>query len=497
MSIRRELTAMLSILGVATALFATAALAADSSTPNTSGIMQALLRQTGVYDKSGSGSTPDFFADPAWPAPLPHSWLLGQIGGLYVDSHDHVWVYNRPRTLNNDEAGLEPALPGATDARGQAINGLGFVHANGFGADCCRAAPSVLEFDSAGKLVRSWGGPADPDFLTSRCRAQDGCIWPANEHGIYVDSHDNVWIAGNGAAPRPGAATTKTPWATNTAGGDGFILKFDMNGNFKMRIGGTPQGPDSNDKAGGVNGTPTLYLPADMVVDPKNNRLYVADGYGNRRVLIVDADTGRYIGHFGAYGNNPVDDAGAAAQGMWYDDAPKGHTRPAFFRNPVHCVKIADDGKIYVCDRGNDRIQVFDGRDPALGTPCSNPDGVAGKCGFVTERWISGNTYTLPVMPGTAVSMNFSPDKAQSCLYIGDNTNQTIYILNRSNLQQLARLGHAGRMTGDFHWLHQVSVDSKGDIYTAEVDTGKRIQKFVRYGSDSCSGTGPTTIGGH
>jgi DNA-binding beta-propeller fold protein YncE len=160
-------------------------------------------------------------------------------------------------------------------------------------------------------------------------------------------------------------------------------------------------------------------------------------------------------------------------------------------------VKIADDGKIYVCDRGNDRIQVFDGRDPALGTPCSNPDGVAGKCGFVTERWISGNTYTLPVMPGTAVSMNFSPDKAQSCLYIGDNTNQTIYILNRSNLQQLGRLGHAGRMTGDFHWLHQVSVDSKGDIYTAEVDTGKRIQKFVRYGSDSCSGTGPTTIGGH
>ena len=118
MSIRRELTAMLSILGVATALFATPALAADSSTPNTSGIMQALLRQTGVYDKSGSGSTPDFFADPAWPAPLPHSWLLGQIGGLYVDSHDHVWVYNRPRTLNNDEAGLEPALPGATDARG-------------------------------------------------------------------------------------------------------------------------------------------------------------------------------------------------------------------------------------------------------------------------------------------------------------------------------------------------------------------------------------------
>ena len=90
-----------------------------------------------------------------------------------------------------------------------------------------------------------------------------------------------------------------------------------MNGNFKMRIGGTPTAPASNDTNGGINGTPLLYQPADMVVDPKTNRLYVADGYGNRRVLIVDADTGKYIGHFGAYGNNPVDDAAAAAAGTW------------------------------------------------------------------------------------------------------------------------------------------------------------------------------------
>jgi DNA-binding beta-propeller fold protein YncE len=495
MSIRRELRGVLTIIGLIAAIFAAPALP-DSGAPSTSGIMDALLKQTGVYDRSGTGSTPDFFSDPAWPAPLPHSWLLGQIGGLYVDRHDHIWVYNRPRTMNNDEAGLEPALAGVTDAKGQPINGLGFVRAHGFGADCCRAAPSVLEFDAAGKLLQAWGGPADPGFMANRCKAQDGCIWPNSEHGIYVDSHDNVWIAGNAAAPAPGAAAPVTPWTTNKAGGDGFILKFDVNGNFKMRIGGTPQGPDSNDKASGINGTPTLYQPADMVVDARTNRLYVADGYGNRRILIVDADTGKYIGHFGAYGTNPVDDAGAGAQGTWSDDAPKGHTRPAFFRSPVHCVKIADDGKIYVCDRGNDRIQVFDSRDPSLGKPCSNPDGAAGKCGFLAERWISGNTYTLPVLPGTAVSMNFSPDKAQSCLYIGDNTNQTIYILNRINLQQLGRLGRAGRMTGDFHWLHQVSLDSNGNIYTAEVDTGKRIQKFVRYGGRGCSGTGSETIGG-
>jgi DNA-binding beta-propeller fold protein YncE len=159
-------------------------------------------------------------------------------------------------------------------------------------------------------------------------------------------------------------------------------------------------------------------------------------------------------------------------------------------------VKIADDGKIYVCDRGNDRIQVFDGRDPSLGKECSNPNAEAGKCAYLTERFISAKTYTQPVMPGTAVSMNFSPDKAQSCLYIGDNTNQTIYILGRDNLEQLGRLGHGGRMAGDFHWLHQVSLDSQGNIYTGEVDTGKRVQKFVRYGTSGCSGTGTANIGG-
>jgi DNA-binding beta-propeller fold protein YncE len=440
-----------------------------------SAILDQLLKQTGVYDRSNTGKTPDFVSDPTWPRPLPHSWLLGQIGGLYVDSHDHIWVYNRPRTLNDDEVGLEKALPGVTDAKGQPANALGFARVDGFGADCCRAAPSVLEFDADGKLLRSWGGPADPGFLGSKCKTEDGCVWPNVEHGIYVDQKDNVWIAGNSAAPKPGAKTI--PWTTNKAGGDGFILKFDMNGNFKMRIGGTPSGPD-------------------MVVDPKTNRLYVADGYGNRRILIVDADSGKYIGHFGAYGNNPVDDAAAAAAGTWPQATAKGETKPAFFRNPVHCVKIADDGKIYVCDRGNDRIQVFDGNDPKLGTVCSNPGGDAGKCGFVTERWVSGKTYTSPVMPGSAVSMNFSKDKAQSCLYVGDNTNQTIYILNRANLEQLGRLGHGGRMAGDFHWLHQVSLDSKGNIYTAEVDTGKRVQKFIHYGADGCSGTGSAVVGG-
>ena len=460
----------------------TAALAAD--TKKDTSILDRLYATTGVYHQAPGARLPGFVSDAGWPAPLPHSWVLGQVGGLYVDRHDHIWVYNRPRTMTTDEAAL--------DARGggNGKNGLGFPRPNGAIADCCNAAPSVLEFDMAGKLLRAWGGPADDGWLASHCRESDGCIWPNSEHGIYVDDQDNVWIAGNGAKP----VDPTSSWTTHKDGGDGFVLKFDMDGNFKMRIGGTPSAPDSNNKDGGINGTPLLYLPADMVVD--KGKLYVADGYGNRRILIVDANTGKYIGHFGAYGQNPIDDAAAAAGGRWVVDRLKGVKKPAFFRNPVHCIKIADDGKIYVCDRGNDRIQVFDKNSPELGKPCTNPEGAAGKCGFVAEQMISGNTETIPAMPGTSVSLNFSKDKGQSCLYVGDNSNMTIYILNRANLQELGRLGRNGRNAGQFHWLHQVSLDSHGDIYTAEVDTGKRIQKFVRYGAVGCTGAGFTTVGG-
>jgi DNA-binding beta-propeller fold protein YncE len=259
-------------------------------------------------------------------------------------------------------------------------------------------------------------------------------------------------------------------------------------------IGGPgSKGPDSNNKDGGRNGTPLFYLPADITVDPTDNRMYISDGYGNRRVVIVDAATGKYIGHFGAYGNNPIDDKAAAAAGGWMNDLTKGNMKPAFFRTPVHCVKISKEGLIYVCDRGNNRVQVFNGRDPNLGKECRNPSGEAGKCGFVKEQFVAVKTNGLP---GSAVSMNFSTDAKQSCLYVGDNSNMTIYVLKRDTLEELGRLGRSGREAGEFHWLHQVSLDSRGNIYTAEVDTGKRLQKFVRYGEEGCSGTGRTTVGG-
>ncbi len=486
---------LLAFLSVTMLIVAGAGKAADETDIlKKSGSIDRLFKQTGVYNASKTGKTPSFVNDPSWPQPLPNNWILGQIGGLYVDVHDHVWVYNRPRTLTNEEAGLETALDGAKNEEGQPINGLGQPRPYGPIADCCKAAPSVLEFDSDGKLLRAWGGPADPGFIGGKCKKEAGCIWPNSEHGIYVDQNDDVWISGN-AGFGGNRNARRPPWTTNTEGGDGFVLKFDKDGNFKMRIGGTPKGPNSNDTNGGINGTPLLYQAADLALDPATNRLYVADGYGNRHVLIVDASTGKFIGSFGAYGNNPIDDAGARAAGrLGITDFSKGNKKPPFFRTPVHCVKVANDGKIYVCDRGNNRIQVFDKNSPELGKPCSNPNGEPGKCGFVAEQFISEHTNTN--IPGTAVSMTFSSDKAQSCLYVGDNSNMTVYILNRSNLQELGRIGRSGRNPGDFHWLHQVSVDSKGNLYTAEVDTGKRIQKFIRYGNLGCSGTGSSTVGG-
>ena len=272
------------------------------------------------------------------------------------------------------------------------------------------------------------------------------------------------------------------------------MLKFDRDGNFKMRVGGLPTGINTNDRDGGINATPVLNRATDMVVDPKTNRLYVSDGYTNRHVLIIDANTGKYIGSIGAYGNNPVDDKAAGDAGSFAADRARGNRKPAFFRTPVHCVKIANDGKLYVCDRGNNRIQVFNALDPNLGQPCTNPQGVAGRCGFLAEQFISEMTNTS--IPGTAVSVNFSTDAAQSCLYVGDNSNMTIYILNRSTLQELGRLGRSGTQLGQFHWLHNVSTDTRGNIYTAEVDTGNRIQKFTRSVQAGCSGTGHSVVGG-
>ncbi len=436
---------------------------------------------------SGDASAPGFVVDPGWPKPLPNNWRISQVGGIAVDAEDNIWVYHRPRALDaSASAGLGVA---GTNGAGVPVDGLGnprpFAEQR---AGCCVPAPSVLKFDIDGNLLDAWGGPSDPGFLEERCREEDGCFWPAREHGIFVDHNNFVYISGNGQD-----FTGQFPWAAGY-GDDSHILKFTAEGEFVYQIGHAGmEGPDSENVDQGPNRTPQPYLVADMTVDPGTNRLYVADGYGNRRILIIDAETGLYEGHFGAYGQNPVDDPDGTDidpydAGPWAADYQAGELTPMFFRSPLHCATVSADGLLYACDRGNNRVQIFNVDE--VGGPCSNPTGEPGVCGFVGEIHVAPQTAS-----GTAGTAALSTDPGQTCLYVGDLANGAFYVINRENLHELDRIGRSGRQVGEFHWLHALAVDSQGNVYTGEVDSGQRIQKFLRYGATGCSGTGSPEVG--
>lgn len=371
--------------------------------------------------RDGLGHKTPFVVDADWPKRLPNNWIVGQVAGIAVDRHDHIWIIQRPRSLTEDERGSDPVPP------------------NPRRSDCCDAAPSVLVFDRAGHLLRSWGGPEDPGFLTARCTPALGCEWPNNEHGIYVDHNDFVYIAGNGQ-------------------NDHQVLKFAMDGTFILQIGKAGLTAGSNDTNSAPGGRPALGNPADMEVDPETNELYIADGYGNKRVLVVDAATGLYKRHWGAYGVTPVSDADP---GDYVPGAPPSRQ----FRNPVHCVRIAEDGLVYVCDRPNNRYQVFR------------------KSGeFVKEAFLEPDTLGN----GSMWDIDLSPDQKE--LYDADGENQRVWIFDRDKDSVVSWFGQGGRNAGYFHWVHNLAVDSRGNIYTAEVDTGKRAQKFKprkdRHGRD-------------
>jgi DNA-binding beta-propeller fold protein YncE len=320
---------------------------------------------------------PRMQVDPSWPRPLPHDWSLGEISGAAVDAADNVWIIQRPDTLAPNEI----------------------------------AAPPVVEFDPAGNVVRAWGGPGA------------GYNWPQHEHGIYVDAHGFVWLAGNGAE-------------------DGQVLKFTSDGKFVLQIGRPGHGSASNDVT-------RLSRPAGIAVDPAANEVYVADGYGNRRVIVFDAGSGAYKRHWGAYGGRPADTAAR------YD--PKAPPSRQFGR-PVHCIKLARDGLVYVCDRQNDRVQVF------------HTDG-----SFVTEWRIAPQTVGL----GSVWDLAFWPDSGQTLLFAADGTNNQVRILRRSDGAVLGSFGRPGRQPGQFDWVHTMAIDSHGDVFTTEVHSVRRVQRFA------------------
>jgi len=335
---------------------------------------------------------PKYRVEANWPKPLPNQWLMGQVGGVAVDRNDRIWILQRPRSLTVDEAGAAQVPPRS---------------------ECCFPAPAVMQFDAEGNLLQAWGGPS-PNW-----------DWPTTEHGIWVDNDLNVWIAGNAATDR-------------------HALKFSSSGQFLMQIGRPSSDPLNSLR------TDILGQVASIAVDDAAREVYFADGYGNKRVAVYDAQSGQFKRLWGAYGNVPND----ANPGPYVPGGPPAQQ----FRNPVHCVKLARDGKVYVCDRLNNRIQVFT---------------KAGQ--YLQEFFIRTDTLGN----GAVWDVAFSKDPQQKYLVAVDGENNVVWTVNRATGVVVDKQFRNGRNAGQFHWVHQAAVDSKGNLYTGEVDTAKRIQKFV------------------
>ena len=346
-------------------------------------------------------TAPRFEVDPAWPKPLPNNWVIGQAIGLTVDARDHVWMVHRVDSLSPNEVSQDQNPPTGT---------------------CCKKAPPVLEFDTDGNLLRSWGGPGE------------GYDWPNSNHGLFVDHKGIVWMGGN-------------------VGTDRQILKFTQDGKFVAQFGKPGQALSSNDME-------NFGRPAKIFVDPKENEAYIADGYGNKRVAVIDADTGKFKRIWGAYGNPPNDQDKDLLAGRYNPDAPLIKQ----FRSPVHCADMSIDRLVYVCDRPNDRLQVFTAE---------------GK--FIKEKQIAPRTLG----DGSIWDVAFSKDPQQKYMYIADGKNERIYVVVRDTLEVLTNFGDGGRQPGQFFAVHSIATDSKGNIYTTETYDGRRLQKFVYKGIGS------------
>jgi len=327
-------------------------------------------------------SLPSFEVDAAWPK-VPTQWKLGDPSSIAIDAQDNVWVLHRPRTLKPADAG--------------------------------KAAPPVIVFDSTGKYIKAWGG------------ANNGYEWPEREHGIHIDYKGFVWIGGN-SCPTNGLPGLK-PVA------DDQLLKFTQDGKFVMQIG------KSNQSKGNAD-TRNLHRPADQWVYQQTNELFVADGYGNHRVIVFDADSGAFKRMWGAFGNKPVDDDHCQV------------VTPTSFSDPgpqqlsiVHAIRVARDGTIYIADREYRRVQMFS-RD-----------------GKFLKQLVRTDTPF-------ARDLALSPDANQQFLYVGSGN--SIVIVDRKTLEIVGNIQPPGIIGAG----HQIATDSKGNIYIAQTTAGMQKLRF-------------------
>jgi DNA-binding beta-propeller fold protein YncE len=341
--------------------------------------------------RSAPVQVPRFEVDPLWPKPLPNRWLLGSATGVGVDRSDHVFVVHRTDSFNaRTEIGLATNPPTG---------------------ECCAPAPNVLEFDGAGNLVGHWGPAAGANYR-----------WPEMNAGIAVDARGNLWIGGAGGA-------------------DTQILVFSRDGKLVAQFGKAAPG-----------GMDTFAGVAGFSFDARANEAYVADGFRNRRVVVIDMTTGAVKRYWGAYGAKP-DDAESAP----YDPSAP----PSKQFSAVRCAELSSDGFVYVCDSRNDRIQVF------------RKDGT-----FVEEGRVAPQTLG----EGSVWDIALSTDPRQRYLYVADGMNMKIHVLDRETLRELTSFGDGGRQPGQFYAVHSIATDSKGNLYTVETYEGKRVQKFIYKG---------------
>lgn len=361
---------------------------------------------------SQEGSVPLFEVDPFWPKPLPGHWLIGPTIGVTVDNNDGIWIVQRN-------------TPDQFAARTE----IGQVQDPPLSL-CCQPGPPILHFDQDGNLLHAWGGPGTEtgDYM-----------WPGSNHGITVDNMGNVWIGGNG-------------------GQDRHILKFTTDGQFLAQYG--EPGADL-DNAGSNFGQVAKVMFAE-----ETNEVFVADGYGNQRVAVLDANSGEIKRTWTAYGN-------ATEPGRFQHEPYRpGETPPQVFRTPVHCADRANDGLVYVCDRPSNRLSVFE------------TDGT-----FVEETIIEPATLSQ----GSTWDVAFSPDDAQQFMYLADGQNMKVHVMDRQSLEVLYTFGDGGRQPGLFFAVHSIATDSDGNIYTTETYEGSRLQKFryVGMGANPGGDIGP------
>lgn len=361
------------------------------------GIGQSKLQEPTIA-ASNDVMAPAFLVDPLWPKPLPNHWITGNTIGVDVDDRDHIFTVHR---------NTENMFGGRTEI-GLAL-GV---------AECCTPAPPILEYDIEGNLINAWGGPVEGAPYQ----------WPESNHGIEVAANGDVWIGGNG-------------------GPDSHVLVFTRDGEY-IRTVGVP-GEEFNS-----NSTTAFGRVAEIAIDEDAGEAYFADGYVNKRVAVVDVATGAFKRYWGAYGSTDIDDDAD-------DTYTPGQPGPDVFRGPVHCAEPSNDGLIYVCDRGADRVQIF------------RPDGT-----FVSEHIY----YPATLAQGSTWDIAFSPDEDQEFIYLADGQNFKISIIDRASMEVLYTFGDGGRQPGLFYAPHSIATDSEGNIYTTETYEGKRVQKFLYQG---------------